>query len=196
MADLLRLDTLNLFLFFVVPGFVSLKFYDLTVPSARRNFAESTLEVISFSMINLALWYWLIDLMSFRGLRANSPAAYYAAMFVILFVSPASLALITQRLLRSDFLRGRIVHPTPLAWDYLFSQGKSYWILCHMKSGQKVGGYYSQRSFASSHPHPPEVYIEKLWKLDTEGRFVAEAEQTAGALIRADECHLIEFFRV
>jgi hypothetical protein len=194
MDDILKPETLNLFLFFVVPGFVSLKVYDLFIASERRNLSESAIEVVSFSMLNLAIWYWLIDLVHRADVRSTHPLRYYLAIFLVIFISPALLAVLTQRLLRSEFLRGKVIHPTGEPWDYVFSQGESMWVLFHLKNGKKVGGYYSANSFASSHPHPPSMYVEQLWRVDAEGKFVACADRTAGAIIRFDECELIEFF--
>lgn len=194
MADLLAPEKLNLFLFFVVPGFVSLKVYDLMVPSARRDFSASIIEVISFSMINFAAWYWLIDLSNRNDLRIDAPVFYYLTMSLVLLVSPTLLAIVGYWFLGSNFLRGRVVHPTPMSWDFLFKQGRSYWLLFHLKSGQKLGGFYSSNSFASSFPHSQEVYVEQLWRVDANGRFLEKADRTAGAVIRADECMLIELF--
>lgn len=194
MSDLLSPDKLNLFLFFVVPGFVSLKTYDLMVPSARRDLSQSIIEVVSFSMVNLAIWYWLVDLLSAHNVRTNQPALFYIAMFVVLLISPALLAFGVVSLLRSRRLRGKFLHPTPMPWDYVFGKGSSYWLLFHLKSGQKVGGYYSQHSFASSFPRPQEIYVEHLWRVSPEGLFLEKIDRTAGAIVRADECVMIEFF--
>ena len=70
MAELLNTDTLTLFLFFVVPGFIAMRVYDLNVPSERRNFGEALVDVTSYSVFNLALFGWLVPL------TFNSPNAW------------------------------------------------------------------------------------------------------------------------
>ena len=75
MSDLLKPGTLDLFLFFVVPGFVSISVYDLLVPSGRRNLSESAIQIISFSMLNVAIWYWAISSMAEVDLRHVHPVA-------------------------------------------------------------------------------------------------------------------------
>jgi hypothetical protein len=55
LADILRLETLALFLFFVVPGFLAIRVYDLIVPSERRDFGQSVIDVVTYSLLNLAV---------------------------------------------------------------------------------------------------------------------------------------------
>lgn len=126
MADLLKPGALDLFLFFVVPGFVSLSVYDLLVPSARRNLSESAIHLISFSMFNLALWYWVISWMAETSLRQIHPAAHSVFMFGIIAISPALLAIATYRLRISERLRKFVIHPSPTPWDFLFAQRRVF----------------------------------------------------------------------
>ena len=58
--DLWSVDKLILFLVFFTPGFVSLKVWDMHIPSERRDFSKSLLEVIGYSTMNLAVFIWPI----------------------------------------------------------------------------------------------------------------------------------------
>jgi hypothetical protein len=196
MSDLLKPGTLDLFLFFVVPGFVSISVYDLLVPSGRWNLSESAIQIISFSMLNVAIWYWAISSMAEADLRHIHPVAYNILMFGIIVVSPALLAIATYRLRIAEALRKFAVHPSPTPWDFLFGQRRVFWILFHLKSGQRLGGYYSTRSFTSSFPNDEEIYVECLWRVDESGQFLERVTDSAGALVRAEECHFIELFEV
>ncbi len=196
MADLLKPGVLDLFLFFVVPGFVSLSVYDLFVPSARRNLSESAIQVISFSMFNIALWYWAISSMAETDLRQTHPVEYNIFAFGIIVVSPTLLAVATYRLRVSEALRKFAIHPSPTPWDFLFGQRRVFWILFHLKSGQRLGGYYSTNSFTSSFPNDEEIYVECLWKVDESGHFLEPVIDSAGAIVRIDECFFIELFQV
>lgn len=194
MAELLNTSNLSLFLYFVVPGFVAMKIYDLIVPSERRNFGESLIEVVSFSMLNLAFTFWIIAEINKPEFRSNSPVLYYLATFLVVSVVPAVLAVVTHKFLVSRFLRGRALHPTPTGWDYFFAKGQACWILFHLKSGTKLGGLYGENSFASSFPNEQEVYVQEIWRVDERGRFVERVQGTAGAVIKREECKLIELF--
>ncbi len=52
------------------------------------------------------------------------------------------------------------------------------------------------RSFASTSPGRRDIYVEEIWRVDDQGRFLERIEQTAGALVKRDECSVIEFFTV
>ena len=54
-------ETLLLFLLFFVPGFVSIKVYDLLVPGERRDFSKSFYEAIAYSALNVGVLFWVFD---------------------------------------------------------------------------------------------------------------------------------------
>jgi len=58
--DIFDSETLRMIVIFFVPGFISMKVYDLCFPSERRDFSKSVLEAVSFSFINFALTYGAI----------------------------------------------------------------------------------------------------------------------------------------
>ncbi len=195
MDGLLRAETLVLFLVFVVPGFVAIKAHDLMIPAPRRNFGESIIEVISYSMINLALLFWGVVLLHRNGFPGKHPIWYFAGMFGILFLSPVLLAVASRYARQSELLRRFLLHPAPTAWDHFFGRREHLWVLCHLKDGRMVGGVYSNESSVASYPHPQDIYIEEMWKTDEDGRFTERVPQTRGLLVRAEECRFIEFFR-
>ena len=138
MAELLNTDTLSLFLYFVVPGFVAMKVYDLMVPSERRNFGDALIEVVSFSMVNLAFSFWVLAEINKPEFRSIHPIWYYVLTFAVIFIAPTALAVGARKLLTSKILRGRVLHPTPTGWDYFFGKGQACWMLFHLKSGAKI----------------------------------------------------------
>jgi hypothetical protein len=46
--------TLALFLIFFVPGFISLKVYDLLIPSEARDFTKSVFDAIAYSTLSFS----------------------------------------------------------------------------------------------------------------------------------------------
>src|SRR5258708_15745101 len=85
--------------------------------------------------------------------------------------------------------------PTP--WDYFFDkQGMACFVLIHFKSGGKIGGFYGVKSYTSEYPEPQQIYLQELWKITAEGRFVEKVPGTLGAIIRFDECSMIELISV
>jgi hypothetical protein len=63
-----------------------------------------------------------------------------------------------------------------------------------LKDGRRFGGLYSSKSFASSSPAQPEIYLEEVWILDESGLFKAKVDRTAGVLIAGEDILALEFF--
>ena len=91
-------------------------------------------------MFNIACWYWAISLMAETRLRESHAAEYYLLMFSIIVVSPSLLAIGTysfglltfcESLSSTHHRRHGIFFPV---------RGEIFWILFHLKSGQRLGG--------------------------------------------------------
>ena len=194
--DLLKRETLDLFLVYVVPGFVTMKVHDLLWPPKDRNFSSALIEIVSYGMLNLAALFWLFQIVQRPGFKDEHPVGYAVGMLVAVAVVPAFWAVLGKKLRESRWFQRYSPHPSPSAWDYFFRQRKPGWVLFHLKSGERLGGLYSTGSFSSSFPSEPDIYVEEVWRIDGEGRFVAPIEQSAGALVRRDECTHLEFFEL
>lgn len=186
----------QLIILFFVPGFISMKVYDLLVPTGRRDFSRSFLEAVSYGCINFAIWFWLIALINRESFYTEYQWLYLVLWFLVLFISPIVWPVVLKNLLFADWLRKKIVHPVPKAWDDLFGRKEPLWILVHLKNGHLIGGLYAENSFASSFPNPQDLYLEEIWKVDANGRFIEKIERTRGLLIKDEEIEYLEFFRM
>ncbi len=194
--EFFNIEVLYLIILFFIPGFISIKIYDLLVPTEKRDFSKSTLEVISYSCINFALLFWILVLINKENFYENNEFWYFGLTILVIFIFPMIWPIILKYLLTSKLLKGRIIHPTPKAWDYLFSLGEPFWVLIHLKNGDLIGGLYGENSFASSFPNEQDLYLEKVWGVNENGEFIKEMEQTGGLLIKEQEIKFIEFFRI
>jgi hypothetical protein len=185
-------QTLALFLLFFLPGFVSLKVYDSLVPGERRDFSKSIYEVIAYSTLNYAVLFPLVWML----LRSPSvhPVLAWVYGAVVLVAFPSLWPFLWIRVLKSRLFSRYFVHPTQKPWDFVFGQRKPYWIIVHLKDLRKIAGVYGERSFASSNPAPPQIYLEEVWKLDEEGHFEGVIDESEGILILESEILAIEFF--
>jgi len=57
MSGILTPETLALFLYFVVPGIVLVKVYDLIVPTTRRDASAAFLDALAYSFMILAVGF-------------------------------------------------------------------------------------------------------------------------------------------
>jgi hypothetical protein len=67
-------------------------------------------------------------------------------------------------------------------------------VIINLKNGEKIGGVYGPNSFASSFPRKEQVYLEQLWQVDKNGKFIQAMIQTNGVLVSIDEIKTIEFY--
>ena len=64
----------------------------------------------------------------------------------------------------------------------------------HLKEGKELGGYFGENYFAASSPNVQQTYVEEVWRLDADGKFLERVEETEGAMVNREDCVLIEFF--
>jgi hypothetical protein len=92
--------------------------------------------------------------------------------------------------------------PTPSSWDFLFSRaewlfaradGSGCWIRLLTADGQWVGGWFGGESFASSFPHARDIFIEKAYELNSDGRFTGRVTASGGVYVRCDDIRLLDF---
>lgn len=193
--DFLKPETLDLFLIYVVPGFVTMKVHDLLWPPKARKFSDALIEIVSYSMLNLAALFWLVQILKEPGFKEAHPLRYTGGMLIVVALAPALWAFLSRSIRVSSWFQRYSPHPTPSAWDYFFRKRESAWVLLHLKSGKMLGGFFHTSSFASSYPEDPEIYFEEVWRVDGEGRFKEKIPLTNGALVRMSECTHFEFFR-
>jgi Family of unknown function (DUF6338) len=96
--DIWNADKLTLFLVFFLPGFISIKVYDLTVPGERRDFSKSLLEAISYSTLNFAALFWLIAVIQSGNFYRSHFVLYSLSVTVIMVGVPACWPFLFLRL--------------------------------------------------------------------------------------------------
>jgi len=121
---------LFLFLLFFVPGFISLKIYDLLIPGDRRDVRSVLTEAIGDSSINFAILSPIIFLFVFGHGAFHYLGVQMAAIFFFLFVAPAIWPFLLVRIFRSRQAARYLVNPIPKPWDVVFrglaKAGSSY----------------------------------------------------------------------
>lgn len=193
--DIWQIDRLALFLVFSIPGFVSMKVYDLLIPGERRDFSKSLLEVIGYSALNLALLSWLIILIHSKGFYDRHQPLYFGSLFLILFVFPVLWPFAYRKVSSWNAFAKRFIHPIPKPWDYVFGKRQSFWVIVHLKDKRRIGGKFDTDSFASSYPADEQIYLEEVWELGEKGNFIKPIPRSRGIIILGDEIVGIEFFK-
>lgn len=190
---------LLLFLAFFVPGFISIKVFDLLVPAERRDFRSSLIEAIGYSSINFALLLpmilWLVSALAAGAEETGwtSGALRLLAWYIIILAAPVLWPFLYVKIVQPRFSK-IIRNPIAKPWDVVFSPRREVWIILHLKNGRRIGGRYAKYSEASSYPAPEQLYVKEVWKLDENGAFIERVDRTGGLLISMEHVEAIEFF--
>ena len=192
--DLWDANKLVLFVAFVIPGFVSLKAYEVLFLSAPKETASQLIDAIAYSCLNYAILFPVIYYLNQGEMRESSPIIFVMMGSFILFVAPIVWVYLLKTIRSSKWLQRWLPHPTERAWDYVFGGRTPYWVIIVMKDGKKIAGKYGYKSFASSGPYKEQIYIEETWHLNSDGGFERAKITTAGTLIISPEIESVEFF--
>ena len=194
--DIWETQKLLLFIAFVVPGFISLKTYELLFPGTPKEASQQLIDAVAYSSINYALLLWPIYEIETHSIRTTYPTAYICFYVFVLLIAPISWACILRKLRTTQFFQSALPHPTAKPWDYVFGQRKPYWVIVSLKDGGQIAGRYDSKSFASSAPAAEQLYLEETWVLNEDGGFERPRTDSAGVMILALEIVKIEFFNI
>ena len=185
-------DKLIIFIAFVIPGFISLKVYELLCPGSSKNSSKQIIDAVAYSCINYALLFWPIQFVEKTALSTNYPNVYALFYLVVLFVAPIAWVA-GQKILRTRKIFQKIApHPTQKPWDFIFSKREPYWVKVILKDGTKIAGKYAGNSFASSAPAEEQIYLEETWILNDKLGFDRPKKRSAGVIVMASDISHVE----
>lgn len=190
--DIWEVDKLILFIAFVIPGFISIKAYQLLFPSTKVSTSDQLIDAVAYSSINYALLILPILGVERGLLKEAHPALYNLFYIFVLFLAPIAWVLIWRFLRTRDFFQRNAPHPTAKPWDYVFLQRKPYWVKIHLKDGTVIAGRYAEKSFASSTPAEEQIYLEETWVINDKGAFERPKNNTAGVIVLSSEISYLE----
>lgn len=192
--DIWKVENLPLSLVFILPGFISLVVYDYLIPSLKRDFSKSIIEIVCFSTLNFIVFSFLIYLNIKYDSFNNYWYLFYPSLLIVFIIMPTLWPIIFIKFSNTNFFKKHFIHPIAKPWDYFFGKKEAAWVIVHLKNGKMVGGKYSTDSFASSYPDKEQIYLEEVWRLDLNGAFISKIERTKGIIIIGDDISSIEFF--
>lgn len=192
--DIWEQDKLILFLLFVIPGFISIKSYEIFIPTIRKDSSNQIIDAIAYSCLNYGVSFPLIIYVENTSLKTDYFICYYLFYLVVFVILPITWALIWKKLRETKKFQKLAPHPIQKPWDYVFSKKEKYFIKIVLTNGTIVGGYYGENSFTSSSPSPEQIYLEQSWVIKDDGsRFERAKNDTQGILIMETQISYIEF---
>lgn len=194
--DVWNINALALFIGFVIPGFISLKTYQLVFPGESRSSDKLLIDAIAYSSINYAILLWPIFAIETHNFRTVYPTAYVLFYVFALLIAPVIWVFLFKKIRTTQIAQNAMPHPTSRPWDHVFGQRRPHWIVVTFKNGRSVAGRYDGASFASSAPAPEQLYLEEHWVLNEDGGFERPRAETEGILILSSEIVTVEFFHL
>lgn len=184
---------------FLVPGLNATWTIERFSGPSRLKGTERFLRAVSLSVLIYAFASpWLLRV-GRRAIDANElwPWEPIIGAGILLFVAPVILALIVAFLRRNDRAKRLLHHvttidPTPRAWDFAFKPGGPFYVRIKLRDGERVGGFFSNQSFASAYPESEGVFLEQAWRLDNDGSFIEPLPGTGGVLVPQESIQLVE----
>ncbi len=183
-----------IWLVFFVPGAIILFVRSQLTTGRLPPPSERLLSYLIVSAIYLGLTLPFVDYQPELGLSNLSSLSWIFWLFVIPAVVGIILAALWGRI--HDFLVKfglRLVHPIPNAWEWTFSNVDKQWVLVTLIDGSEVAGYLGSESFISSDPSERDIYIEKLFLIDSQTKEWKESG-SKGILIASGQVKTIEFW--
>ena len=192
--ELNNFDSIFLFILFLFPGFVSLKTWTLFHKNKETAKETLILDCVFFSIINFGLLSPIAIPFLVHGWYEVS--AFITGIFILIYfvIAPASWPFIWKFLRNHKFVYKYIQLVYPTAWDYFVHKRKSCFVIIHLNDDSMIGGYYGKDSYTSTFPDEPSIYLEKSFKINTNGTFGEEIPDSFGLVISKSDFKFLEFF--
>lgn len=192
--DIWSLDKIVLFAAFAVPGFISLKIYDINTSGYYRDTSKQLIDIVSYSCLNLALCSIPIFIVEVYLKPCLADFMYFCFYAFILFVIPVITALGLYRFRKSQLAQSFLPHPLHRSWDCVFFNSETLWMKVVLKNGKKLIGYYGEDSFTSTDPSHYQIYLQQVWRPNKNGGFKEQKHDSKGLIVSLSEISYVEFF--
>jgi len=183
-----------LFVFFFLPGFVSLKVWSLFYRQGKIEYNVFLYDCLFFSVTNLGILSPIVvPFLMYVDVKSH-PALVGLFILLYSFVAPMLWPCCWHWLINRKLVYKFLELPYPTAWDYFIHQRKCCFVLIHLKDDNMIGGYYGRNSYASTSPDEQSIYLERVFKVNADGTFAEEVPDSFGLVISKTDYKYIEFF--
>ena len=123
-------------------------------------------------------------------IRSSRPSA----LGWLLHVRYMRVATNSQRWPRHKFVRSNRERPTAHGWDWgVYRAVTPRFVRVTLESGKFIGGWFGHKSYASTHPHSRDLFIEEQWVLDEQGSFINKLDGGLGIWVSVTDERYVEW---
>ncbi len=191
----LEADYVMAFVTLVLPGLLAMQTYRLRVPSENHNAKDRLIEIVTFSLLNLAIVGPVVSMYAQGPLTTLTAGQLWFAGVLALVLAPVVLGLLAA--FGREFLDSKslAVGRYKTAFDSVFGLRAGCWLIVELDDGRIVGGRFGTNSYATTYPESGDLYIEELWTVSDDGRyFVAPSPGNPGIVLKSGEYKFIKVF--
>ncbi len=187
------IDKIFLFIILIFPGFITVKVYSLIIATDKKDFSKLPIDIICYSLLNLAACSWLIITINTGQFYQINPIRYWLSICFIMIIMPALWPCFYLVISKTKIFKKYMLSPINQPWDHFFNKKEACWVTIHLKKGKVVRGRYSLGSKASAYPKERQIYLAELWKSKENGGFEKVVKGTKGGIFFESEISYIEF---
>lgn len=191
-----RFDITNTPIFialFIIPGLIMSEMYYLHYPGEKDKASSRILSCLTYSSFNYALWSWVFVLWPIQCFIDEKPGIGAFYIVSVLLISPLLLGFSWIKARKTDFIASFAPLPVATAWDHIFRQRQSLWVIVKLKNNEVIAGKFEKKSYASSRNNINQLYIEEEWRYTPDEGFIEKEFNSKGVLILATDIHTIHF---
>jgi Family of unknown function (DUF6338) len=184
----------------IVPGFISLRVYEMRRGGEARKASEVLLDLVVYSLVTDVVAFAALSLVAVTVPAAFQPLVKPSVAAVVMLVVPAAVAFVFFELRRRMISTGLVRDATDKPWDRFFERAREFdgtiGAILTMRDGRKIGARLIDPSYTSSYPAAEQALFGEVWTIDPErATFVEAAPGSCGLLVDKADCQTIEFVR-
>ncbi len=187
---------------FIIPGSIVISITRRVIPKKENEYNTKILEYFIYSFLNFFMWSILIyNIYSNINSWKEHYVLLWLTLFMIIFLSPAAIALIVIQIAQKDIIRKVCIYfnltsvdTDPSAWDFKFKNISSEWVIVTLKNDKIISGFLGSLSYISQNEKERDIYISEVFEIDENNKWTRK-KNTDGILIKAEEIKYIEFFK-
>ena len=115
-----EVDKLLIFIGFVIPGFISIKVFDLLHPSESIDSTKKVIEAVTYSCFNYALLFIPMYFTETMEVKNNSPILYGLFYLFVLLIFPVLISFAISKIRQCDFVQKKSTASNKNALGFCF----------------------------------------------------------------------------
>jgi len=174
MDELLKPETLSLFLLFTVPGLIALYFRSQFMSGRLPPIAEGSIAYITVSLAYHAIAFPIAKPLYLSG---SFSGWNWLGWIALIFIGPMIVGVLLGLNIRKGWMKKLVskfgintIHPVNCAWDWRFAECEECWVHVVLKDDTKWAGYMGTNSFMSSDPTERDIFIEHVYHAGDDGQ--------------------------